>query len=115
MDIWPLANRRKEERIVVEGLDAFVDGFPCEIIDIAPTAVRLVRPDLAPLIPERIVLTLRSHGGAPPLDVAAKAYMIRENWDYIVVGYEKPMQGWTDWIRRYDAFADGSAAAAAGA
>jgi hypothetical protein len=96
------AERRKERRYIVVGIAATADGQACSIVDISPTAVRLVRPGGVPLARTYTVVFAIEGGSLRTYTVPAT--LIRNTETCFVLKYDPPVASWEDILRAMDTF-----------
>lgn len=98
------AERRKERRFIVCGVDCWVDGRPGQIIDISCTGVRLLRPPAFAIDdgPSEIVFGLPENGSVHNYRVVGRH--VRHTDIYVVFAYEPPCPQWETMLMALDTF-----------
>lgn len=95
--------RRKERRYIVVGIAATADGQACSIVDISPTAVRLVRPQGVPLTQQTYTVVFVVEDGSSRF-YTVPATLVRKTGTCFVLKYEPPLASWEDILRSMDTF-----------
>lgn len=99
------ADRRKEARYVVVGIEALLDGTPWPIIDISRSAVRLLKPAGAPVnASAEIVFRLKAMGRGRAHSYPVAASLIRATDLELIYGYPLPCARWEERLRARDTF-----------
>ena len=109
------ADRRKEPRHVVVGIEATLNGAPSAIVDISKSGVRLLRPEGCSLAassgadfdkdPVEIVFTLAGRGASSGRSYHVRGEIVRSTPGEIVCRYEPPIPRWEAVLRSFDTFA----------
>jgi hypothetical protein len=99
------AERRRERRYIVCGVECTIDGQPSHIIDVSRTAARLVRPPTLSVSDRAYTLTFR----LPEVDGDSVTYrvtarFIRQTDTCIVLGFEPPCAHWETLLHVLDTF-----------
>jgi hypothetical protein len=101
------ADRRKEPRYVVIGMQATLQGRPCTIVDISRTGVRLLRP--AGELPDQdradIVFALPPGRRLRERSFAVEGRLLRSTALELVYVYQPPRPHWGMVLRCLDTFA----------
>lgn len=98
-----LRERRKEQRHVVVGIAAEVNGQPWTIVDISRSAVRLLKPQGYTAAPTHHVIGFTTDE-APNNKITVAAEIVRSTPLEIVFQYKPPFHGWNALIRKHDTF-----------
>jgi hypothetical protein len=98
------ADRRREPRYVVTGCSARLDGEACSVLDVSPSAVRLVRPASFAPSTETHTLMFEIEPGVCRLRVDVPAWIVRTTDVTVVLGYRKPFEGWHELLKSLDTF-----------
>ena len=97
--------RRKEARYVVIGIDATLDGTPCTIVDISPSAVRLLRLDGASAeATAQIAFAIKAQGRYRRRSFRVMATLVRSNEIELIYKYPLPSKQWEQILRTHDTF-----------
>lgn len=97
--------RRKEERYVVVGIEALLDGLPCPIVDISRSAVRLLKPGSGRVEPTAdLVFRLKAPGRGRERCYRVAASLVRSTDVEMIYGYVPPCERWENMLRDRDTF-----------
>lgn len=102
------AERRREPRYVVIGMEATIDGVACTIIDISRTGVRLLRPSMMAGQPAAAELSITLPTGRRRLKhttYVVPARLVRSTPLELVYHYTPPRPHWSAMLRLLDTFA----------
>jgi hypothetical protein len=98
------AERRKERRYIVCGVQSLIDGRPCQIVDISRSGVRLLLPHGVEGDDRPHDIDFRIDGDDGPLSYRVVGRVVRRNEIAAVFRYEPPCDGWEDILRAFDTF-----------
>jgi hypothetical protein len=100
------ADRRKEARYVVIGIDATLNGMQCTIVDISASAVRLLRPDdLGTPVPNgQIVFRLAPQDSYRRRTFRVSASLLRWTDLELIYSYPLPSKQWETMLQAHDTF-----------
>jgi hypothetical protein len=101
-----VAERRLNQRYVVEGLDVRVDGTVREVLDMSRDHVRLFccGRDRAP--PPSVTLHVSSQDGFPVVGFRCEGRLVRRTEREAVYAYHAPLGDWAAQLRSFDTFKD---------
>lgn len=102
----PVKERRKEHRYIVVGMEAYLDGVSCPIIDISRSAVRLLRSSEAEFKdhPRDLVLRVQGRTRRSCREYKVIGHFIRGSGIDSVFGYVPPTKRWEAILRAHDTF-----------
>jgi hypothetical protein len=97
--------RRREDRYVVVGMDATLDGVPCTIVDISRSGVRLLRPAGMMSKPDRAVIVFTTGQGRRPTQIfEVEGRLVRASDLELIYAYQPPHLRWASLLRSLDTF-----------
>lgn len=102
----PVNERRKEHRYIVVGMEAYLDGVSCPIIDISRSAVRLLRASEAEFQdnPRDLILRVQGRTRRSCREYKLIGRFIRGSSIDTVFGYDPPTKRWEATLRAHDTF-----------
>jgi hypothetical protein len=102
-DLRP-AERRKERRYIVCGVESWIDGRPSQIIDISRSGVRLLLPPGFAIDNRRydVVFDIPEDGAVHPYRVTGR--LVRFTDIYVVLTYDPPCAHWEALLLSLDTF-----------
>ncbi len=98
------AERRKERRYIVCGVDCWIDGRPTHIVDISRSGVRMLLPPALTIEdrPYDIVFNVPESGQMRSFRVSAQP--LRHTEHYVVLTYAPPCAEWEALLLSLDTF-----------